>query len=33
MIMKEGYDLGIMEDCSAGLPTFKKNIDETVFIQ
>lgn len=33
MIMKEGYDLSIMEDCTAGLPTFKKNVEETVILQ
>ena len=33
MIMKDGYDLGIMQDCTAGLPTFKKVEEEPVFIQ
>jgi len=33
MIMKEGYDLSITEDCSAGIPSTTPNKEEPVFIQ
>merc|ERR1719387_3176551 len=36
MIMKSGYDLGIMDDCTAGLPTFTPNAveeEKPVFVQ
>ena len=34
MTMKSCYDLAIKEDCSAGIPTFKKNdVVEPVFVQ
>ena len=35
MIMKEGMDLGIMMDCTAGLPTFTPNAveEKPLFVQ
>ena len=33
MTMEKHYDLGITEDCSAGIPSYEKPAQEPVFLQ